>query len=906
MSQIDFKAKISEQKPRCFQSKAHGLPGCCLFKYKDIILSLLLMLFFSTGMSVFSNDIVINKPSQASIIISRTPSKTERFAAKELSKYIKMMTGVDIPVHKEGEKTDGILFLIGRCKANEKYLAKFGQSISGPGPDSFLIKAKGNKIILVGGGDRGTLYSVYAFLDKQGCRWFIPGPLGEVIPKKEKLVIKESEKLEVPDFIQREIQGLYMHVSQDEKLAWMARNRINRENDYAIRIKRNDERLSKRGGFLNWYRLFHNIPFIIPPRKYFKEHPEYYSLYKGKRIPAGYRQGNVCTTNPKVLDYFVEYINRWFKNNKDGSVFPIWPADGDIRWCECKECKKLGGRNFFPDTGAMSRRLVTFVNEIAKRVQKTHPDRLILLCAYHPNYLDPVEDMKLEKNVIVQVIHDGCHAHATNKCSLNEEEKKRLEGWAKMANPKTGSPGYSEIPMLAWSEYARSPLPVAKRIRDNLKYLRSIGSKYYYAQTGIVGKKETKTYDMICYSPFPFYVITKYTWDVNTDYDALCKDFFNKFYGRAGGEMNKYWNLFENAVQNSDWHPSPWTEMAIPSAKVYNLKLLIEAEKHLKKAEQLAENDMVKKRLAFIRESFDFLKKAVGTRTVFTVKKGKKFYTLNNGEKIFGYKEFGDTENIAAERSKFRNQEIKFPVINLENNRLLLSIIPGMGGRIAKLYDKKTKTDFMFSPEGETVVFKINAFYLNYGGYEELIGKSFPGLGWEMPYKYKIYKSGGEKKIILKRKFGGVLLTRVIGLGKGDSAEVNISTTVSNLLKKKMDVRLIVHPVMAINKNLSNHYVFSFLKDGKISKNNISLELKNQPFGSWAVVDGKADVGVANFFDPSQAKAKVHVDHKQKSFNMELKTTEHVLKPNTSFTFAHSYRVMDKASEELKAVLQQK
>ena len=211
----------------------------------------------------------------------------------------------------------------------------------------------------------------------------------------------------------------------------------------------------------------------------------------------------------------------------------------------------------------------------------------------------------------------------------------------------------------------------------------------------------------------------------------------------------------------------------------------------------------------------------------------------------------------------------------------------------------------MYSPSGDKATFKVNAFYLNYGGYEELIGKSFPGLGWELPYTSETHESDEFHQVILQRTFGGIHLKRVIELNKGDSPELRISTTVTNVLKKKLDVRLIIHPVMMINRKQSNQYVYSYLQQGSISKNNIRNGLENQVFGRWAIIDEKLNVGIASFFDPSQAKANLHVDHDQKSFNMELLMNEHALLPNKSITFSHRYRVIGDAAQLVKGLLKE-
>lgn len=273
----------------------------------------------------------------------------------------------------------------------------------------------------------------------------MPGKLGEVIPKKEKIIVKEGEKLYVPDFIQREITiGGGPGITYEEIIDWCAKNKINRNFNIGCKSSRKKEveQFRKiRGGELNWQHVSHNYKFILPPEKYSKEHPEYYALYKGERVPLGNDKGNVCTTNPDVIRIFTDFIIDRFTKNPDGSVFPLSSPDGKIRWCECPECQKLGGINFMPgEKGSMSRRQVVFVNEIAKRVYEKFPDRYLLLLSYHETS-DPVPDLKLEKNVIVQICHHGCLAHPINKCEANKKTKERIENWTKMADPNSGSPG---------------------------------------------------------------------------------------------------------------------------------------------------------------------------------------------------------------------------------------------------------------------------------------------------------------------------------------------------------------------------------------------------------------------------------------------------------------------------------
>jgi len=50
-----------------------------------------------------------------------------------------------------------------------------------------VVATDENSLTLAGNSPRGTLYAVYDFLKTQGCRWYLPGKRGEVIPKRGNL-----------------------------------------------------------------------------------------------------------------------------------------------------------------------------------------------------------------------------------------------------------------------------------------------------------------------------------------------------------------------------------------------------------------------------------------------------------------------------------------------------------------------------------------------------------------------------------------------------------------------------------------------------------------------------------------------------------------------------------------------
>ena len=124
--------------------------------------------------------------------------------------------------------------------------------------------------LIAGGSLRGNLYGVYGLLeDHLGCRWFAPG--ASRIPKRPRLVLGPVDEKKVPVLEYRE-----PYVADCFDGDWCARNRVNSSSG---RLE------AKHGGKVRFGDGFfvHTFSRLVPPEKYFKDHPEYFSQVGGKR-----------------------------------------------------------------------------------------------------------------------------------------------------------------------------------------------------------------------------------------------------------------------------------------------------------------------------------------------------------------------------------------------------------------------------------------------------------------------------------------------------------------------------------------------------------------------------------------------------------------------------------------------
>lgn len=349
------------------------------------------------------------------IVLSSTASKCEVYAAEELKKYIHRITGVDLPIKTDQEEINGRMILVG----NSKKLNELGVTIdfADLGEEGFVIKTAGDHLVLAGGRERGTLYGVYTLLEEYlGCGWFMPaGPLGEVVPSGGAFSLNEIDRTEKPSFQWRALNGISDH-------AWLIKNKL----DPSLIGSRFGK---DKGDPAVFGSSGHILDRLVPPKKYFLSHPEYFALVDGKRQ---WDRAQICTSNPEVIKICAEAIIKQMDEIPDCKIFSLCQDDG-YGWCECEKCKALD-----VDENLMTDRLLKFANAVAKLVYEKHPDKYIYTYAYTSKNQDPpkTEGLKPAKNLIVQTTHYSpcCHSHPIATCEQNTKFKSQVERWTKLCD----------------------------------------------------------------------------------------------------------------------------------------------------------------------------------------------------------------------------------------------------------------------------------------------------------------------------------------------------------------------------------------------------------------------------------------------------------------------------------------
>lgn len=401
--------------------------------------------------------IVVDKQPVAGILLPENPTPREIFAAEELIRYIKLITGAELTFSGESEN----LIVIGEPKKNrlaEKIMSQEEFEKTVPGPEGFIIKSSGNILLLAGSSEnqgeqeRGTLYAVYEFLERflgcSLCAYSKDGVnAGEFIPEFSDIeltdicYVKECSDLPYRTAIVQYSAwvGNPDHVLNGKFISWLAKNRYNRILTWADIYEGYKENgmlsEAEKRGILFSVGHHQAITMLLPHNgnKYFSEkysetHPEYYKLTEdGSRFKVTDDDYNgqliLCMRNEELIDEISSNVIKWTDENPQADVVCLWPYDGKNEQCCCDLCKEY----------SKSENYAYFVNKIAENVSKERPNIKIDKISY----LDLIEchDKKLSSSMIIDeaVWHSKLRSvgRPDGGCYKDSEFEKNILEWKK-------------------------------------------------------------------------------------------------------------------------------------------------------------------------------------------------------------------------------------------------------------------------------------------------------------------------------------------------------------------------------------------------------------------------------------------------------------------------------------------
>jgi hypothetical protein len=309
----------------------------------------------------------------------------ETFATNDVRGWIEKITGAEVPILTAPSRQANVKVFVGTAFATdfEKDLARLKAN------DGFAVRRQGNHVYVFGSRPRGTLYGLYALLEKNTDLIFArPNEeFGTIFGKTPDLELAESDFIDIPVFLNRRFGPNWpAHRATGE---WLLRNRDNTRD-----VRANYE------GFLDLDLIEpYGTNFAVPIAGYQEEHPEYFGydpVTKSRRF-VKHGEGTMCLSVPGLPAIWarglaenvakhearfgrkVEHVrlgpgDNWFCCQCEKCVTPLTLPDGSQ--LECKDPDSIKDPLF------RSTQITMFINEAMETWQKLRLETRIHVLAY--------------------------------------------------------------------------------------------------------------------------------------------------------------------------------------------------------------------------------------------------------------------------------------------------------------------------------------------------------------------------------------------------------------------------------------------------------------------------------------------------------------------------------------------
>lgn len=374
----------------------------------------------------------------------------------------------------------------------------------------FVIRAEDDRLYISGGGVAGVVNGVYAFLeDHIGCRWLTS--TAAYIPNLKHLAVGPLNESASPAFAYREV--FYRD-------AW--------HRDFAL-----PNRLNGQGSecppnmlrelHIGWGTWCHTFSLHVPPERYYDDHPEYFALVNGERVPD--RQ--LCLTDESVLRIVVEDLEDRIAQQPEARYWSVSQNDC-LGYCECERCSAIDERE-----GSHMGSLLSFVNRVAAHF----PDRVISTLAYQysrkpPRILRPAD------NVLITLCSIECDRSrpipdSTEDTSFRDD----LLAWAALTDD-----------LFVWDYVVQfsnlvSPFPNLHVLGPNMRFFAEHRVKGIFSQ----GNRETGGE----FAELRAFLLAKLSWDPYYDVERGTADFLTRYYGPAAEPIGTYVDTMHRALATS-------------------------------------------------------------------------------------------------------------------------------------------------------------------------------------------------------------------------------------------------------------------------------------------------------------------------------------------------------------------
>ena len=454
------------------------------------------------------------------VIVAADAVGEERAAADELARVLGIMSGLAWPVEVEdpaGRTRQGLK--VGRTRATAALgpPLKVATNLLAPapgevGPDAFRLQSREGSVCIEGATPAATAYAVSWLLQREaGVRWYLPGPLGEVIPRRTSWALPALDVTCAPGYVSREISGLGAADAQ----TWARRNGLRGRLDYSHALNR-----------------------VFPPPT-LAQHPAWAPMLQGQRhLPATeddyHWQPHLA--RPEVAAHAARAAAAAFACEPERPSFSLGINDtvrfdqGEATQALVQPLRYFRGR---PDYSPL---VFAFMNRVAEQIAPEYPERYLGCLAYF--WCENPPSFPVHSNVLPYVTTDRSQYY---DAAYRAADLELMSRWAAAGGRAYGLWEYAEgVHFLV----PRLPLgALAEAVREGWRR----GARGYLAEVD----------PQWGFDAFKVWLLAQLLWEPARSPAVLADDFYAGCYGPAAGPMRRFFARCE-AVWMAQPGPPYW------------------------------------------------------------------------------------------------------------------------------------------------------------------------------------------------------------------------------------------------------------------------------------------------------------------------------------------------------------
>ncbi len=520
---------------------------------------LLFTLFMIAAVALSALELVNEGKSNAEIVVDAKACASTQVAAKELQKYLKKISGVELPV--VNQPSGKLPVYIGPSE----YTRKLGITVDDIKSDGFKVIVGPDYIALIGvdenrlpiprGNNRfglfdqlqkewevytggykwrvpfffrdprnsalgfyttdatGTLFAVYDLLEMLGCRWYMPlEEIGEVVPELKTIKIEECNIKKEPFFRNRKLSGSSWGKNRGEFL-WY-------------------KKLRQGGTYDQW--AGHTAQDIV----YRNDDPEVMAFRNGKLIPTSPKRFLPRLSSPDFRKQIAEYL---LKTNAAFPEIPYLPIGQPDGWSVLDDRDTAAGwdKKERGNWGRFSDYMWDMVLDVAGQVRSKSPGLKFSTFSYGYAKEPPEAVIPADIGIFFTQTSQTWHLPEHSKeLALRDkwlqkapESEFYLYDYYLHHNPNRN---YPPVPVIFTALMDRNFKKLDSRFKSTLVEI-SLDPKFNY---GVNVKLPGINHLMI-------YLHCRLSWNPQLDLNAELQDYYSNFFGPVGDEMRRFYEFAE-------------------------------------------------------------------------------------------------------------------------------------------------------------------------------------------------------------------------------------------------------------------------------------------------------------------------------------------------------------------------